>query len=85
MRTIHRFYEIVDENSGFLHDVLYMVKDSKVLALGIQCHYVTDGIVGERFINFDYPLNKVTLVASYSILFKDGVMDIDANYIEIVE
>lgn len=79
--NIHRFYEYISESVGYLHDVQYKVNDGKVLALSVQSHHVKNGVVEGRFISHEDPLNKVTVVAAYSILYKDGVMDVDANYL----
>ena len=79
--NIHRYYEPVD-TMGFLHDINYLIEEGdKVLVIGMQTHIVADEIVGDRLISHADPLNEVTMVASYSILLKDNVMDADANYL----
>lgn len=80
MKTFHRYYEGISENSGLLHDVWYDIDpEIKVVVTSLQTHIVSNDIVERRIISHNDPLNEVSAMASYSILVKDGVMDIDAN------
>lgn len=80
MKNIHRYYEPVNDNFGFLHDVCYDIdSENKALVTSLQTHTVIDSKVDEKIISHEDPLNEVTVIAAYSILAKDGVMDIDAN------
>ncbi len=82
MKKIHRFYEVISDNEGLLHDVCYTIDSkNKVLIQSLQSHTVIDGIVKDKMISHSDPLQKSTLVASYSILANDGVIDMDANYL----
>jgi hypothetical protein len=80
MKMIHRYYESISEDSGLLHDVCYDTDtENKVVVSSLQTHIVSNGNVERRIISNEDPLNKVSMIASYSILVKDGAMDIDAN------
>ena len=77
---IHRYYEQFSTDSGLLHDVCYEVDtENKTKVNSLQTHVVEGGVVGEMLISHQDPLNEISILASYSILVKDCVIDTDAN------